>query len=358
MDAGGVEVDVLMDVRVLSVQNERSGIAQYILGLFQGYREYAGSVRLVPMSFTKAGLEDLSNEPAIIPARRPFPWLSFMVPWALRKRSDGVFHGPAFAVPPRLSMPKVATIHDLTFCRLPETVDEATVRYLARVVPEALRTSAAIVVPSSEVAQDLVEYYPHLVQKDRIHVIHEGADRLPRVGGAPPLDVPYLLHLGTVEPRKNLPGLLSAWDAVRHEHHLPHQLVLVGNRGWKTEAFLKRVGDRTDIRVTGYLPDEELARFLAHADLVVTSSRYEGFGLPIVEALHQGSRVVSTPTGVARDIRHPRLHVTAGFSEEDLAEGIVEGFQLPREDGDGMPALFAWQDTWKAHHDVYREVMS
>lgn len=347
-----------MDARVLTVQQQRSGIAQYILGLFQGYRANPLDIALRPTSFTSVGIQELGQEPYVMPLRRPLPWLSVTVPLSLRSSSTNVFHGPAFAVPGHLKIPTVATIHDLTYLRMPTAVTDDTVRYLSRVVPHALKTAAGIIVPSQEVKEDLIKYYPMLASHQRIRVIPEGSDRLCKVTAPSPLPFPYVAHVGTVEPRKNLPNLVKAWDAVKAELKVPHRLALIGNRGWKTEQFLASLGKRADIVVTGYIDDGQLAVYLANASCVIQSSYYEGFGLPVVEALFQGTQAVSTPTGIARDLSHPNLIVTEGFSSDDLAEGLRTALSLSHEPPieSGSRPLMSWQEVYEAHARLYHEV--
>ncbi|AEJ40061.1 glycosyl transferase group 1 [Sulfobacillus acidophilus TPY] len=347
-------MNVAIDVRVLATQSQRAGIAQYVVGLFRGYQAHRPQdMTYIPLSMDARGLDDLPERPVIIPARRPLPWQTVLVPWALRRQPYDVFHGPAFTVPPGLSMPRVVTIHDLAFWRYPESVTDDTRAYLKRVVPLAIQRAARVIVPSSQVRQDLLEFYPRL-SPERIRVIPLGGDRLPPGADTPPFQNPYVLFVGTMEPRKNLSGLLRAWELFQRQSHAEWQLILVGGRGWKTEALWDQVKRREDIVYRGYLDDRELATYLRHAVFLVEPSFYEGFGLPVVEALHQGTSVVATPTGIARDLRHPLLTVSESSDPEALASAMLTAISTRARDASPVPT---WRDSFRQHAALYSEVI-
>jgi len=347
-------VRVAIDVRVLATQTQRAGIAQYVVGLFRGYQAMRPpEMAYIPLSMDAQGLEDLPEPPVIIPHRRPLPWQSLLVPWALRHRPYDVFHGPAFTVPPVVSMPRVVTIHDLAFWRYPESLTDETRAYLRRVVPLAMRRATRVIVPSSQVRDDLLTFYPQF-PIDRIRVIPLGGDRLPPGDDTSPVPYPYALFVGTIEPRKNLGGLLRAWELFQRQSGAGLTLVLVGGRGWKTEALWDEMGRRDDLIYRGYLEDAELATYLRHAVFLVEPSLYEGFGLPVVEALYQKTRVVATPTGIARDLRHPLLTVSASSEPEALAHAMLTAVEGRAGEPGSVPT---WQECFRQHAALYSEVI-
>jgi glycosyltransferase involved in cell wall biosynthesis len=348
-------VRVALDARILSLQAQLAGVGQYIRGLLEGYRQAPSEIEYVPLSVAAWTSEQYPVPATVIAPRRPLPWQSVVMPWALRQFRCQVFHGPAFAVPATLRLPKVVTVHDLAFWRVPDTVPERTRTYLKRAVGQSLRVAAAIIVPSSEVKQDLLAYYPWLrAQAKRIHVIALGADRLLAAGQTAPEPQAYAVHVGTVEPRKNFIGLMAAWDLFRQKSSNPGRLVLIGGAGWKHDGWWQDLLARPDVLYRGYVDDRLLARYLAHAQFVVSASLYEGFGLPVVEALALGTKAVATPTGVARDLVHPNLFVAADFSPDALCEAMWRAVTTPL--ADRKVPLMRWADVFTRHAEVYREV--
>lgn len=188
-----------MDVRVLSGQRERVGIAQYIARLLAEYQHDSQNVVLHPLSYEKNDSESDGVAVRVIPRIKGIPWQSLLLPWHLRRHHYDVFHGPAFSIPPFSSVPSVVTIHDAAFYRMPEVVRSDTVRYLMQVVPRSMRNATKIIVPSWEVREDLLKMASDL-SPDRIAVIALGSDRLRDIPPSPAsfLEAPYFLHVDAV----------------------------------------------------------------------------------------------------------------------------------------------------------------
>ena len=219
-----------------------------------------------------------------------------------------VFHGTNFVLPPTRRAAGVVTIHDLGFVMHPETVDRTSLAY-QRLVPRALECARVILTPSRAAADDLVEVYQ--TDRDRIVVTPLGVDpawaattppsrQWLEAHGIPPR---YLLFVGTLEPRKNVPVLIAAHALLRREDPTTPPLVLAGAAGWGDVDF-----NADDVVWPGYLPQADLRRLTAGAAALVLPSRYEGFGLPALEALACGVPVVTTDIPVLRE-------VTGGLAE-------------------------------------------
>lgn len=349
---------VAIDVRVLSLQDQWTGVAQYIVGLAKGYRQSPGSsveVRGISFERAKASRSGLAID--VFPQRFRLPWQSLVLPLTLSPSQYQIFHGPAFSVPRVLRVPRVVTIHDLTFVRFPETVVEETARYLNRMVPGSIEAAARVVVPSSEVREDLLAWRPRM-DPAKVAVIPLGADRLPAPANpTAPLAEPYVLHVGTLEPRKNLALLLKGYQEAMAQAKLPHRLVLIGASGWKNSDLAEPIlslGDR--LVMPGYLDDHELARYYAHAALYVSTARYEGFGLGVVEALYWGTPVVATATGVARDLSGPGIWVLNAPHVDLLAHAMLQALAGPRPPVGGE-GLTTWKETYRKHAALWQEVV-
>lgn len=245
-----------------------------------------------------------------------------------------IFHSPDFVLPPVARAVKVLTIHDLSFLRVPECADPRLRWYLGQVVPRSVGRADFLLADSESTRRDLVELLG--VPPDRVQVIYAGVDAM----FAPVEDAealrrarekyargrPYILAVGTLEPRKNYPTLIRAFARARQEARLPHALVIVGRKGWVYEPIFAAVDDlrlHDEVLFPGFVPDEELPALYNAADVLVTPSFYEGFGLPALEAMACG-----TPVIVSDVSSLPEVVGDAGVrvdprDEAGLAEAIV-----------------------------------
>ncbi len=349
-------VRVALDARVLTIQSELAGIGQYINQLVQESQAMGThEVELVPLSFRA---DPTRPYVTVVNSIAKLPWQSVAVPWHLWRHHYDVFHGPAFSVPPMTRTPLVTTIHDVTYLRFPKTVNDDTLRYLTRVVPLSLARSEAVVVPSSEVKDDVLRYFPD-TKASKIRVIALGADRLPLEGADRAIDIPpsYIMHVGTVEPRKNLAFLLRAYDRLKERFDVAHHLILLGGSGWKNQEFrqtLDNLPHRDSVHLLGYVDDETMATYYRHARLYAMPAHYEGFGIPAIEAVRFGVPVVTNPTGGIRDLpMDPGIRTLSTFDVDlwaetmavMLAEGPVPRLTVP-----------TWHQTWTHHVTLYQEV--
>ncbi len=216
-----------------------------------------------------------------------------------------LFHATEHLLLPLRSIPTVLTVHDLIFRHLPEHHKPLNRWYLNWALPLYCRRATHVIAVSECTRRDLVAAYD--VAPEKISVVHEAAD--PRfVPQAPDrvadvrrrYDLPerYLLFVGTIEPRKNVTRLLHAFEDL-HRDGLTDALVVVGKRGWLYEGFfaeLEASPMRESVLLPGYVPDEDLPAVYAGAQALVWPSLYEGFGLPVLEAMACGTPVVCSRT--------------------------------------------------------------
>jgi glycosyltransferase involved in cell wall biosynthesis len=296
-------------------------------------------------------------------------WEMVALSGVLARSGADVYHGPHFFVPHTV-VPAVATVHDLTFYRLPGRYSFAHRRYY-RYLARCAKRAARIIAPSGAVAADIVRFlgYP----PERIRVIAEA----PRAGLAPArepevarlrgeltLEAPYLLCLGTAEPGKRAVDAVRAMPAIL-EQAPGTVLALAGNPGRLSPALereVARLGVGDAVRFLGYVPDESLGALLSGATALVFPSLFEGFGLPPLEAMACGTPVISTDAPAMSEVlagaatlvpvRDPgaiaaealRLLGDPGLRAERSARGIE------------FASRFSWQRTAEETIDVYREV--
>lgn len=223
--------------------------------------------------------------------------------------SNQVLFAPNYLFPPLFWLARgarVATIHDLGVWKVPWAVRPDSGEALRELLERTLFEADLFLTPSEAVRQELIE---RRVAASRVRAIHhgtglvgEGAAAAPAPLGTPPR---YVLHVGTVEPRKNVQTLLAAWRLLRLRRAEPPPLVLCGGFGWKAEEARREIAAAEAegwLVHLGYVRTEELAALYGGAELVALPSFYEGFGLPAVEAMRAGAPLLASDIPVLREV--------------------------------------------------------
>ena len=323
---------------------QRSGVGTYVAGLLSGLVEVPGPPEVVLQAFTWRGTESLLRG---YRRGRRFPARALQEMWLradfppvelLTGRVD-VFHGTNFVLPPTRRAAGVLSIHDLSYAHHADTVTAATLRYRT-LVPRALRRGAYVLALTETVAGEIREHYG---------VEHVGVAR-PGVGAewfepaTRPAGLPeeYVLFVGNREPRKNLPVLLDAmarlWPKVP-------PLVLAGPPGWGPALDASGLPPEAVV-VPGYLSSADLRGAVAGASLLVFPSRYEGFGLPPVEAFACGTPVVASDLPVLREVLGPHATYATTGDAEALADAILSALDAPPTSAE-QRREHARQYTWR-----------
>ncbi len=290
---------------------QAAGIGRYVRGLIRALLELdrENDYRLFAAS------------PAPLPAT-PFPVrrLPFHDIWLMRiwhrarlplpaelitGRVD-LFHSPDFTLPPTLpGVPTILTVHDLSFVRDPDSADDRLRAYLNRVVPRSVRRATHVLADSEATRQDLISLWN--TPRDKVTVIYCGVEphfrpvtdpaRLAAVRARYNLGPgPYIFSVSTLQPRKNYRRLIQAFAPLA-ARRLDLSLVIAGGRGWKDEEILgepERLGLANRVCFPGFVADHDLPALLSAAELFAYPSLYEGFGIPILEAMACGTPVISS----------------------------------------------------------------
>lgn len=236
---------------------------------------------------------------------RELAWLPLGLPVRARRAGLDVLHCPGPNVPLRPGrVPLVITVHDDVAWAHPEWMGRANVAQHRLVLERALPRAAAVLTSSAFTRDALLERFA--LDPRRTHVVALGVDaHFHRTDGAPHEGhTPYLLAVGTLQPRKNLEAALAAFERAV-DTGLEHRLVIVGARGWRDATLLARLqGSRHAgrIRLAGFVADDELPALYRGADALLFPSRYEGFGLPALEAMASGTPVVAASAGALPEV--------------------------------------------------------
>jgi glycosyltransferase involved in cell wall biosynthesis len=356
----------------------QTGLSRYETQLAKHLTEYDDlDLRLYAQRGTQAGpgLEGthLRTPPVDVrnPAARILWEQSGMAAQVVRDRLD-LFHGLAFVVPPLVRTPSVVTVHDLAFMKVDGHAPARRVAYLTRMTKWSVERAARVIAVSHQTKLDIVEQFG--IDQSLIDVTPLGV-----TGGLSPLsneeraafrrkhdlNRPTVLFLGTLEPRKNLPTLLRAFDQIAEE--LDAELVLAGAQGWLPDELnraLENVTHRGRIRITGFIPEPDLRFWLGSVDLFTFPSRYEGFGMPPLEAMACGTPVVasnaSSLPGVLGDaavlVSPDDVDGFAGAMERVLTDRAVA--EDLRARGITRSARFSWAETARLTHASYRAARS
>ncbi len=278
----------------------RTGVGRYLEGLFGQWtvlfpedRLVALSPRPVHLPGNLEGRVDVPFSPMGLPGTL---WLQTVAPRQAANAGADLFFGTLGIVPLLGGVPAVATIHDLTPILFPAWHSAKNRLGFAPFLGATVRKARRLVTVSDATRQDLVARYPRAAAKCR--VVHNGFTPLPELEGDAPLSSqPYVLFLGTVEPRKNVERLVEAMESIWDRRPAFPRLVIAGGDGWGLPGFAQRLAasrHAARIRRTGYVNPAEAARLIRCARLVAYPSLYEGFGLPALEAMALGTVVVAS----------------------------------------------------------------
>ena len=365
-----------MKVSPLSVL--MAGIPRYILGLLGGLSEVDEGVNEYFL-YTGRPIEQdpgLGERFHLRVVSRPSPsmqaWYQLALPGRLRRDGIEVFHDPVMPLPLASGVPGVITLHDISALVMPGAHSLTSV-LSARLLPLYLRKAGRVICVSRFTADELVRRYPGVAPI--VRVIHNGVDErfrtesgeegVERVRRSYHLPERYVLFVGTIEPRKNLSRLIGSFARIAGD--VPHGLVIAGGRGWKvrealkgSEGLLEKLNGR--IVLPGFVPLEDLPALYEGADLLAYPSLYEGFGLPVVEAMASGTPVLTSSTSSMPEVAAGCALLVDPLSEDSIAEGLLSLCRDPdlradlRLRGRERAAHFSWTRCAREVLEVYREV--
>ena len=344
---------VMIDADVLG--RRRTGDETYMANLLRELVPLADRERLAAVT-RRPGLVPGGIEEIVVPARSQIARMLYGLPRALRRLRPAVAHFN-YVIPPAYRGPAVVTIHDLSFERHPGLMTPRDLLLFRTLVPRSARRADRVLSVSERTKRDLVDRYG--IAEDKIVVTPNGVDPIFRPNGGAPERSPYALFVGGIQPRKDPLSAIEALGLLDGDL----SLVLVGAEkrgGDEVRSAIRRLGLEERVELAGHLEPEELAALYRGAACLVFPSRYEGFGLPVLEAMASGTPVVATAAGAVPEVAGEAAVLVEPGDPAALAAGI----QRALADRDRLVAagferarLFTWAETARLTLETYRELL-
>jgi len=357
-------------INVAILSSPATGIGYYTLYLVQALARVESDIEFVLLGAAPSLLSSIPHgknfqvrTAARLQGIKRLVWQQTALPWLAACAQVDALHCPDFSRPLFSSVPIVNTIHDLSYLA-PQPFFSFTKRMYKRALGYlALKHSDRIIVVSEFTRMEVLRHYP--IDAQRVTVIHHGVNPVLRTHRERPKH-PFLLFVGTLEHRKDLVTLVRAFDVVRERGRISHRLILVGQPGFgwsQIKAAIAGSRYRQDIEICGYLKREAVEELLQTADLFIYPSVYEGFGMPVLEAMACGTPVVCSRAASLPEVAGDAAEYFEPTSVEDLAAAIERVLNSPerqavmREKGLDRVKQFTWDECARRHCELYREAL-
>lgn len=311
---------------------QKVGVSVYTFQLLHYFKKQSGKDIRFTVYLRNKPQEDMPEKSeffryAVLPF--PFLWSQVFLPFDLflGKKPD-VFFSPAHYAPRFSPVSTVVTVHDLSYFYYPDEFLREDLYKLKHWTAYSVKNAKKIIAVSQHTKQDLTQWYG--IPENKIDVVYNGFSHHPDLntyqvkGPASEKINPYILYVGTLQPRKNIITLVKAFRMFKKTYPR-FVLKIAGKQGWMTDVILKEMNryNKGDIELLGYVPDEKLNELYAHAFCFVMPSLYEGFGIPLLEAMSHGCPVVSSSSSSLPEIGADSSLYFDPKSEKDLYNQLI-----------------------------------
>jgi len=369
---------MLIGYEASALQGRKSGVGYYTENMLASVMRAAPQHRYMLFSNRdmREGWKQLASE--TVHSERLFPvravWMQAVLPGTLRRVQPDLCHFTNYLAPLAMSCPYIVTVYDMTVFITPRLHRFKKLVLDRTLIPRVARKAGAIITVSNSARKDILRYLK--VPKEKVRVVMGAASPafhpitdpalLEAVRARHGLHKPYILYVGTIEPRKNLPRLVLAFANLK-KRGLPHKLVIVGQSGWHTEpiyAEIERLGLKSEVIFTGYVPFEDLPAIYTMAEAMAFPSLYEGFGLPVIEAMACGTPVVTSRSSSLIEVAGDAGLLVDPLSVEELEDALHRVLNDPalradmRHMGLERASNLTWEHTAQATLEVYDKVLA
>lgn len=369
-------------IDISSVVNQKTGVARYTKQLVKNLLEIDKENRYTLYSFfgSRKNTLPFNKNNAIFKAYNypPQSFKTFLLmlrllnksPDFLTKEAD-IMHSTDLLFPASSNKPSVLTVHDLIFLRFPRFYTQKNRSYMKSMAKFSIKNASHIICYSQATKKDIVNLLA--VDENKISVIYLGVEKYFKRTNNRSISLAkqkyklprnYILTLSTIEPRKNLKRLIQAFNSIKSEIG-DFKLVIVGQRGWKYRKFfqfLSQMDVEEDIVLTGYVNDKDLPAIYSGASVFAYPSLYEGFGLPVLEAMACGTPVVCANTSSLPEIVGEAAVTINPYSVKEIATGIknvIVDKNLAKtlsNESIKQARKFSWENTAKQTLAIYKQV--
>jgi len=374
-------LNIAIDVR--TINKPRSGVGYYVTNLIKNLQdidtknhyclisnngEYENTFKAHPNFESHKTI--ISNENHFIGDL----WENITLPLFLRKKGVDVFHGPAFMIPLlNGKIGAVVTIHDIVSFRMPSTIPKKYALYMQLLIRTVAKRANMVITVSEFNKRELMDCLN--VPESKIKVVHHGVSPMFK----PDNDAAkrellkakfgvrknYMLFVSNLEPRKNLVRLMEAFDQARAKLNGEYQLVICGKKGWLYKEILKtyeKLRGQDDIIITNYVNEDDLLGLYQNADMFVFPTLYEGFGLPVLEAMASGAPVITSNVSSLPEIAGDAAELINPLNVEEISNAMLklaassDTRMEMRKKGFAQAAKFSWGETARRTLEVYNSI--
>ena len=331
---------IAIDVRTLN--KPISGIGYYVQSLIAGLNKYESPYEYFFLSNEQDTLNEIAKNPKFRYMKNTFShenhllgdlWEQTILPLRLSARGISIFHGPSYLIPAlKKGFKTIATIHDIAFLLYPHLEPLKFRVYLRYMIKTIAKSSDLIITVSENTKSDLINVLKvpekkirviPLAVNERYYKLEQKNDEIIKKFN---INKKYLLFVGDLHPRKNIPKLFEAFSSLPDKIKKEYQIVVVGARKWsfeKVEKSLIKHHLTTKVVFTGYLNEDDILQLYNSADIFVFPSLYEGFGLPVLEAMSCGLPVIASKVSSIPEIAGNAAILIDPNNSEELAAAII-----------------------------------
>ncbi len=298
------------------------------------------------------------------PARHPFLfyiWFEYAVARALKKYKIDLFVSPDSFIPLNTKTKTLSIIHDVAYQHFPEHIPLIQLEYYKYFVKRFLKKANRIATVSEFTKQDVINFYN--IKQEKIDVVYNGTGNTfqplsksekEQIKKEYSKDKNYFLYIGSLHPRKNVTRLIQAFNIFKNKTGSDFQLLLSGNPGWKTAAIQQAYNDskyKSDIHFLGFVPDEKLPKVLGAAYALTYVSLFEGFGIPVLDALHCAVPVLTSNVSSLPEVAGEAALYSDPHSTDSIAENMIKIYSNKNlraqliEKGRTQRQNFSWEKT-------------